>query len=175
MINLENHLSGSITSCFCETHILVCFSFGLARTNMVEIWEVRKQSTFTAFTCRQANVLSTVFFFMLFLFLHPHYSLRVDSWRMKVLYYFFCVPSICIVLLYLVVVYCELSRLAEHPPYPCLMLVRAACVRCHGTKCPLLTAYFAKLSTTRLALAWLRLVLFPINPATHPHPPTPKK
>ena len=30
-------------------------------------------------------------------------------------------------------------------------LVRAACVRCHGTKCPLLTAFFSLLSSLSLS------------------------
>ena len=44
----------------------------------------------------------------------------------------------------------------------------SGCVRCHGNKVSTINGVFAKLSPSRLALAGLRLVLFPINPATHP-------
>ena len=47
----------------------------------------------------------------------------------------------------------DAMNFAQHDVYSCiniLKLFRAACVRCHGTKCPLLTAFVLSLLSTRV-------------------------
>jgi hypothetical protein len=45
-------------------------------------------------------------------------------------------------------------------------LARAACVRCHGTKCPLLTSLLPSSAKPQFSSTWLRLGLILIYPAS---------